>query len=44
VASRERRRAKNEAVLRLAEDMRREREEAREKEDILQEFNLSIDF
>jgi hypothetical protein len=41
-AAAERRQAKNTAVLRLAADLRRDQEEAREKEEILQEWSTSL--
>jgi hypothetical protein len=41
-AAAERRQAKNTAVLRLAADLRRDQEQAREKEEILQESSTSL--
>jgi hypothetical protein len=41
-AAAERRQAKNTAVLRLAADLRRDQEEAREKEEILQECMVHV--
>ena len=41
-AAAERRQAKNTAVLRLAADLRRDQEQAREREEILQEWSTSL--
>ncbi len=41
-AAAEQRQAKNTAVLRLAADLRRDQQEAREKEEILQESSTSL--